>query len=136
ARLAAGAVARACGTQAGALGHSGFGDVLPAGEVTRLDLDAFLRFDGALHRAPLDAAARTALRPRVNQEEGAPFAARIGDFAWMEPAEGGSLAVNGWVRGRAAHFLGSGALPFEEVPGLRLKAVVEAALRGPMAASP
>jgi 2',3'-cyclic-nucleotide 2'-phosphodiesterase (5'-nucleotidase family) len=132
ARLAATAVARATGTGTGLLGHTGFGTGLPAGAVTRLDWDAFLRFDGALFRAEADAATLAGLAPRVNQDEEVPLPARIGDFAYAAPPPGAApqpIAANGWVRLNAARFLGTGALRFEQVPGLMLKSVVAESLR-------
>jgi predicted MPP superfamily phosphohydrolase len=131
ARRAAAAVAGATGSAAGLLGHTGFGTGLPAGEVTRLAWDAFLRFDGALFTAEADTAALAAMAPRLNQDEDIPLAMRIGDFAYADalPAAPARLAANGWVRANAARFLGTDALRFDGAPGLMLKAVVAAALR-------
>jgi 2',3'-cyclic-nucleotide 2'-phosphodiesterase (5'-nucleotidase family) len=131
ARRAAAAVAAATGSAAGLLGHTGFGTGLPAGDVTRLAWDAFLRFDGALFAAEADAAALAAMAPRLNQDAEVPLAARIGDFAYANvlPAAPARIAANGWVRANAARFLGTEALRFEPAPGLMLKPVVAAALR-------
>ena len=136
ARRAAAAVAAATQAGTGLLGHTGFGTGLPGGEVTRLAFDAFLRFDGTLFRAEVDQAALDAMRPRLNQDEPMPFGQRIGDFSYAAPWPGapgpaapGPLACNGWVRSQAGRYLGTAALRFEEVPELRLKPLVAAALR-------
>jgi 2',3'-cyclic-nucleotide 2'-phosphodiesterase (5'-nucleotidase family) len=131
ARRAAAAVAAATGSGAGLLGHTGFGTGLPAGDVTRLAWDAFLRFDGALFTAEADQAALAAIAPRLNQDAEVPLEARIGDFAYADalPAPPARIAANGWVRANAARFLGTEALRFEQAPGLMLKPIVAAALR-------
>jgi 2',3'-cyclic-nucleotide 2'-phosphodiesterase (5'-nucleotidase family) len=128
ARLACAAVAAATGSAAGLLGHTGFGTGLPAGPVTRLDFDAFLRFDGGLFAGEVDAAALATMAPRLNQDEEVPLAARIGDFAYGGPSlNAGRIAANGWVRLNAARFLGV-TPDFVAAPGLMLKPVVRAHL--------
>lgn len=131
ARRASQAMARATGAATGLIGHTSFGTGLPAGDVTRLDWDAFLRFDGPLFRAEADAAAIEAMAPRLNQDGEMPFERRIGDFAYADPAPTGpaTLASNGWVRLNARHFLATEALRFAEVPGTMLKRIVADALR-------
>jgi len=130
ARAACAALARATGSQAGLLGHTGFGTGLPGGPVRRLDFDAFLRFDGPVFRAPADLAALAAMAPRLNQDEALPLAGRIGDYAYVNslPRHPGLLASNSWVRMNAAHFLGTEALHFDPVPNLALKPLVAGAL--------
>jgi 2',3'-cyclic-nucleotide 2'-phosphodiesterase (5'-nucleotidase family) len=133
ARRASAAMAAATGSAAGLIGHTSFGTGLPAGEVTRLHWDAFLRFDGPLFRAEADAAALAAMTPRLNQDEAMPLAQRIGDFAYAERLPGAGpalLASNGWVQANAGRFLGTEALRFAPVPDLQLKAVVARHLAG------
>jgi 2',3'-cyclic-nucleotide 2'-phosphodiesterase (5'-nucleotidase family) len=131
ARRAVAAVASAARVEAGLMNHTTFGTGLPAGEVTRLAFDAFLRFDGGLVRAEADAAAMAAIAERANQDEEVPLERRIGDFVYASalPGRAASLAANGWVGLNAARYLGV-ALPFQPVPELRIKAVVQAALSG------
>lgn len=131
ARRASQAMAQATGAATGLIGHTSFGAGLPAGDVTRLDWDAFLRFDGPLFRAEADAAAIEAMAPRLNQDGDMPFGRRIGDFAYAHqpPSGPAPLASNGWVRLNARHFLGTEAPRFAEMPGTMLKAIVAAALR-------
>ncbi|MDP3414462.1 metallophosphoesterase [Falsiroseomonas sp.] len=130
ARAACTALARATGSQAGLLGHTGFGTGLPGGPVRRLDFDAFLRFDGPVFRAAADLTALASMAPRLNQDESLPLAGRIGDYAYIDslPRHPGRLASNGWVRMNAAHFLGTEALQFDPVPNLALKPLVARAL--------
>lgn len=131
ARRAVAAIAAAARVDSGLMSHTTFGTGLPAGEVTRLAFDAFIRFDGGLVRAEADAAAMAAIAARANQDEDVPLERRIGDFVYASalPARAGTVAANGWVGLNAARFLG-GALPFQPVPELRVKAVVQAALAG------
>ncbi len=132
ARRAAAAVAAATGSALGLVGHTTFGTGLPAGEVTRFAFDAFLRFDGTLFRAEADAAALSAIADRANQDGEVPLYRRTGDFvhASAQPTAPAMLATNGWTRMNARRYLGTEALSFAEVPGLMLKPVVAAALRG------
>ncbi|MDW8398619.1 MAG: metallophosphoesterase [Acetobacteraceae bacterium] len=129
ARRAVAAVAAAAGVEVGLMNHTTFGTGLPAGEVTRLAFDAFLRFDGGLVQAEADAAAIAAIAARANQDEEVPLERRIGDFVYASalPAGPARLAANGWVGLNAARYLGS-ALAFRPVPELRVKAVVQRAL--------
>lgn len=131
ARRAAAAIAAATGARAGFIAHTSFGTGLPEGDVTRLDWDAFLRFDGALFRAGAGAAELAAMAPRLNQDDDRPLAARTGDFAYADPwpVAAGPVASNGWVRLNAPRYLGMEAALFAEVPELRLKPVVAEALR-------
>ncbi|NKE47559.1 bifunctional metallophosphatase/5'-nucleotidase [Roseomonas frigidaquae] len=130
ARAACAALARATGSRAGLLGHTGFGTGLPGGPVRRLDFDAFLRFDGPVFRGNADLAALASMAPRLNQDEAVPLAGRIGDYAYVDqlPRQPALLASNGWVRMNAAHFLGAAAPRFDAVPDLALKSLVAAAL--------
>lgn len=129
ARRAVAAVAAAAGVESGLMNHTTFGTGLPAGEVTRLDFDAFLRFDGGLVQAEADRAAMAAIAARANQDEEVPLDRRIGDFVYASalPAGPARVAANGWVGLNAARYLG-GALSFQPVPELRVKAVVQRAL--------
>lgn len=132
ARRAAAAIAEATGAASGLIAHTSFGTGLPAGEVTRLAFDAFLRFDGPLQAAEADAAALAAVAARANQDDARPLAARSGDFVYAHPARTAAparLAASDWVARNAATYLGVETLRFATVPELRIKPVVEAALR-------
>jgi 2',3'-cyclic-nucleotide 2'-phosphodiesterase (5'-nucleotidase family) len=113
--------------------HTTLGDGLPAGDVTRLDLDAFIRFDGPLHRARVDGRTLATILARANQDADMPLAARTGDFLYANPVllvpdRSYELVTIGWVRLNASRYLGTDALSFAEVPELRLKSVATAAM--------
>lgn len=115
------------------LGHTTFGQPLPAGEVTRFDLDAFVRFDGEIMAAEVPGARLAEILGRANQHLAATLEARTGDFVHaaaleIEPARTYRLAVNGWTARNQRAYLGTEDLAFEEVPGLRLKAIVAEAI--------
>ncbi len=131
ARRAASAMAAGTGAAAGLIAHTTLGTGLPAGEVTRFDFDAFIRFDGTLFRGEADAAALAAIAARANQDGDLPLDARIGDFVYADalPQQPALLATNGWTRLNAHRYLGTQAVAFTEMPGLTLKAAVIAALR-------
>jgi hypothetical protein len=129
ARRAVAACAAASGGGSGLMAHTSFGTGLPAGEVTQLDFDAFIRFDGPLFRGAASAEQAGLIASRANQDSDTPLAARIGDFVYAAPApQAGALVANGWVRLNAERYLGA-AIPMAEVPELRIKSVVAAALR-------
>ncbi len=133
ARRAAGIMARAAGANMAVINHTTFGTGLPAGPVTRLAFDAFLRFDGPILRATADARAMGAMAPRLNQDEPVALPSRIGDFAYADVLPAGlpvTVAANGWVAMNAARYLGGDALRFERVPDTAIKPLVSAALRG------
>ena len=130
ARRAVAACAAASGGGSGLMAHTSFGTGLPAGEVTQLDFDAFIRFDGPLFRGAASAEQAALIAARANQDGDTPLAARTGDVVYVAPPPAaGALVANGWVRLNAERYLGA-AIPMAEVPELRIKAVVAAALRG------
>jgi 2',3'-cyclic-nucleotide 2'-phosphodiesterase (5'-nucleotidase family) len=135
AALAAEAMRRAAGADVALLNHTSFGAGLPSGEVTRYDFDAFLRFDDAICAAEMEGAALARVLARANQHHGAPLAARSGDYLHATPLspEPGRLyrvAVNGWVAGKAAAYLGDEAVAFTALEGKRLRPETAAALAG------
>jgi 2',3'-cyclic-nucleotide 2'-phosphodiesterase (5'-nucleotidase family) len=130
ARRAVAACAAAAGGGAGLMAHTSFGTGLPAGEVTQLDFDAFIRFDGPLFRGTASAWQAALIAARADQDGDIALAARTGDFVYAAPPPApGPLVANGWVRLNAERYLGA-AIPMAEVPELRIKSVVAAALRG------
>ena len=139
-RFAGEAVRAAAGADVGLLGHTTFGDGLPAGPVTPFDLAAFVRFDGGISVAEVDGEtlARTVL-PRTNQYGAFPYDQRIGDFLHatpLAPAPGRRyrVAVNAYAAATPAiqkAYFGTDALPFSPAAELHLKAVITAALPKP-----
>lgn len=131
------AIRQATGADAAFLGHTTFGDGLPAGPVTPVDLAAFVRFDGGVSTATVDGdlLARTIL-PRTNQFHDFAYARRIGDFLHATPIapESGKqyrIVVNGYAAATPAAakaYFGTDAMEFSPVPDLKLKAVIAAAI--------
>lgn len=133
---AADIVARAADADIGFLSHTTFGDGLPQGVVTKLDLDAFIRFPSQFQRADISGA--TLLKqvlPATNQFGDFPYAGRTGDFLYasltpdrIDPDRTYRCVVNAY----AVHedFFGAPLPVFSAVPTLELRALAAAALAG------
>lgn len=133
--FAVAAVRDAAGADAAFLGHTTFGTGLEAGPVTRHAFDAYIRFDGDIRTAEVSGEVLATILARANQHRAQSLAERTGDFVYAQPItpEAGrtyTIAVNGWTAINQSTYLGTQDLPFAEVPDLRLKAVVAAALPG------
>ena len=129
------AVRDAAGADAAFLGHTTFGTGLTAGPVTRYDFDAYIRFDGDIQTADVTGEQLALILARANQHRADSLDQRTGDFVYALPLipEAGrtyTIAVNGWTAINQASYLGTEDLAFSEVPDLRLKALVAAALPG------
>ncbi len=126
------AMAREGGGDVGVISHTSLGTGFGAGPVRRFDMDAFLRFDGALFRAEVPAELYRRVLERANQDGAFPFDRRTGDFVYAGPSitPGASvrLVTNGWVRLNAQRYLGFADPGFVEIPDLRLRAVMTRAL--------
>jgi 5'-nucleotidase/UDP-sugar diphosphatase len=115
------------------LGHTTFGQALPAGPLTAYDFDAFVRFGGDLTVAEVDGATLSEILRLANQHQAASLDQRTGDFVYanevaIEPDATYRLAVNGWTAMNQQSYLGTSDLVFTPVPDLELKAVVRQAL--------
>jgi 2',3'-cyclic-nucleotide 2'-phosphodiesterase (5'-nucleotidase family) len=135
AALAAEAARLAAGADAALLNHTSFGAGLPRGPVSRYDFDAFLRFDDAICVGEMEGTALARVLARANQHDGVPLSARTGDYLHAtrlapEPGRIYRVAVNGWVAGKAAVYLGDEAVPFTALEGKRLRPETAAALAG------
>ncbi len=125
----------AAGADAAMVGATTFGAGLPAGEVTRFAFDACVRFDGPLFAAEVDGAWLQALLARANQGPDTPFAARAGEnlvvAAPTAPVPGRRyrFVTTDWAAKNAKTYFGDSAPTLTELPGLKLKAAVLAALR-------
>lgn len=136
-RFAGEAIRSVTGADAAFLGHTTFGDGLPAGPISAVDLAAFVRFDGEISAATVDGEtlARATL-PRVNQFAEFPYARRTGDFLHATPVDAVPgkkyrIAVNAYAVATPAAqqaYFGTDALAFSVVPGLKLKSVIASAL--------
>jgi 2',3'-cyclic-nucleotide 2'-phosphodiesterase (5'-nucleotidase family) len=135
--FAAEAVRRASGADVAFLGHTTFGDGLPAGPVTAYDLSSFVRFDGPMAGAEVDGATLIdTILPRTNQFGDYPYERRIGDYLYasaIEPKRDRryKIVVNAFVASAPAlteAYFGTAQMKWKPVPDVKLKAAVIAAL--------
>lgn len=133
--FAADAVRRAAGADIALLNHSAFGATLGKGLVRVYELDNFVRFDGAVMMAQVDADTLTAMLSHANQGDRAALDTRSGDYVHARDLvpEAGRMyrvAVSDWVAGRQQTYLGTEGVDFAPVPDVAIRSSVEAALRG------
>jgi 2',3'-cyclic-nucleotide 2'-phosphodiesterase (5'-nucleotidase family) len=120
---------------AAVIGATTFGAGLPAGEVTRVALDACVRFDGTIFVAEISGAELAAILAKSNQDPATPLSARrgenlvaVGPDLPLDPARRYRLATTDWGAKNARTYFGSETLGFVEQPNLRLKTLAAAAL--------
>jgi 5'-nucleotidase/UDP-sugar diphosphatase len=136
ARLVVGAMREAAGVDAAFVGNTTFGAGLPAGDVTREEFDACVRFDGTIFTAEVDGARLQQLLAAANLGPDTPFELRRGEFshaagpAGIDPAKTYRLATTDWGAKNTARYFGEPAITWHEQAGLRLKAAVLAKLNG------
>ena len=111
------------------IGHTTFGAPLAAGPLTRYDFDAFVRFGGGLKVAEIPGELLAAILARSNQFAAETLADRTGDYVHvaevdLDASKTYRLAVNAWTAINQKAYLGTEDLPFEDVEGLELKAVI------------
>lgn len=133
ARFAAAALAAAGAGDVGFIGHTTFGTGLPSGEVTKYAFDSVVRFDGKLMRAEVDRPTLDALIARCNQDGDVPLSARTGDFLYAAPSDLAeqptyTIVCNDWSATNQKSYFGREDLAFTEIPDLKVKATVVAAL--------
>jgi 2',3'-cyclic-nucleotide 2'-phosphodiesterase (5'-nucleotidase family) len=131
-------VRRAADADIGFLSHTTFGDGLPQGTVTRLDLNAFVRFISTFATANISGAALLAnVLPRCNQYGTFPYARRTGDFLYttasgIDPSRTYRCVVNAYAASSA--YFGSPVPGFvtgtsdPQIATLELRAAVAQAL--------
>lgn len=129
ARFAAQAMVAKTGADIGFIGHTSFGTGLPAGDVSRFDFNAGLRFEGKLMVSEVDATALAAILARCNQDGDIPLAARTGDFLYAAPkaSEGKQryrIVCNDWSAINQKSYFGREDIAFTEVPDVKLKQLV------------
>jgi 2',3'-cyclic-nucleotide 2'-phosphodiesterase (5'-nucleotidase family) len=128
------AVRRAAGVDAVFIGNTTFGTGLPAGEIPRLAFDACVRFDGAIFVTEIDGVRLRELLARANQGPDTPFAERQGDFLAaagpesVAPDRHYRIATTDWGAKNTARYFGPAPLAWKELPDVKLKAAVLAAL--------
>jgi len=141
AKFAAGALSEAAGTDAAFIGNTTFGAGLPAGDVTRVEFDACVRFDGTIFTAEVNGARLQQLLAAANQGPDTPFEQRRGEFSFaagpaaVDPAKTYRIATTDWGAKNTARYFGEPAIVWSEQPGLKLKAAVLARLAGTKAAA-
>ena len=128
------AARRAAGADCALVGATTFGAGLPAGEVSRFALDAWVRFDGPLFAAEVDGAWLKTLLARCNQGPDTPWADRAGENlvaaapAEIIPGRRYRFVTTDWVAKNAKNYLGESPPTLTEQPALKLKAAVIRAL--------
>jgi 2',3'-cyclic-nucleotide 2'-phosphodiesterase (5'-nucleotidase family) len=137
ARFVAGALRDAAGVDAAFIGNTTFGAGLPAGDVTKEQLDACVRFDGAIFTAEVSGARLRELLAAANLGPETPFDLRRGEFSFaagpadIQPDKTYRLATTDWGARNTARYFGEPAIVWQEMPGLRLKAAVLRAMGNP-----
>ncbi len=137
ARFVVGAVRTATGVDAAFVGNTTFGAGLPAGDVTQLQLDACVRFDGTILVTEVTGARLRQLQAAANFTPETPFAQRKGEFSFavspetIDPARTYRIASTDWGARGIDRALGEPKLTWQEVPGLKLKAAALTALNRP-----
>jgi 2',3'-cyclic-nucleotide 2'-phosphodiesterase (5'-nucleotidase family) len=112
------------------VGNTTFGAGLPAGDVSQLEFDACVRFDGPIYTAVVDGTRLQALLAAANQGPETPFAQRRGEFSFasgpdtLDPARRYRIATTDWGAKNTARYFGEPAIGWKERPELRLKALV------------
>jgi 2',3'-cyclic-nucleotide 2'-phosphodiesterase (5'-nucleotidase family) len=112
------------------IGNTTFGAGLPAGDVTQIEFDACVRFDGPIYTAEVDGARLAALLAAANQGPGTPFAQRTGEFNFaagppaIDAARRYRIATSDWGAKNTARYFGEPAIAWAEQPELRLKTLV------------
>jgi 2',3'-cyclic-nucleotide 2'-phosphodiesterase (5'-nucleotidase family) len=136
ARLVVGLLREAASVDAAFVGNTTFGAGLPAGDVTREEFDACVRFDGTIFTAEVDGARLTQLLAAANLGPDTPFELRRGEFshaagpAGIDQAKTYRLATTDWGARNTARYFGDPAITWREQTGLRLKAAALAKLNG------
>lgn len=136
-RFVAGALRQAAGVDAAFIGNTTFGAGLPAGDVTRMQFDACVRFDGAVSVAEVDGARLAQLLAAANLTPETPFAQRRGEFSFavgpetIDPARTYRIATTDWGAKNTDRYFGLPAIAWHELPGVKLKAAALAALAAP-----
>jgi len=143
ARFVVAALRAAARADAAVIGATTFGAGLPAGEVTRVALDACVRFDGTIFVAEISGAELTAILAKSNQDPATPLSARrgenlvaVGPVLPLNPARRYRLATTDWGAKNARTYFGSETLRFVEEPKLRLKTIAADALSSTVSVVP
>ncbi len=135
ARFAVEAVRAATGADAAVIGATTFGGGVSAGKVTRMEFDAWVRFEGQICVAEISGAELLTLASRANLGPDAPWEKRGGENLVLvtpeqiDPTRMYRIATNDWAVKNTRRYFGENAPTFAEVPEMRLKSVVARALQ-------
>ena len=130
------ALCTAANVDAAFVGNTTFGGGLLAGEVTRLQFDACVRFDGAIFVSEVDGVRLKQMLSAANLTPETPFAQRHGEFSYaagpatIDPARTYRIATTDWGARNTDRNFGRPTLVWQEQPGLKLKAAALAGLGG------
>lgn len=134
ARFVVGALRKAAGVDGAFVGNTTFGAGLPAGDVTREDFNACVRFDGTICTAEVDGARLQQMLAAANLGPDTPFGQRWGDFSFAagpdtsDPIKTYRIATTDWGAKNTVRYFGEPAIMWQEQAGLKLKAAVLPAL--------
>lgn len=135
ARFAAAALAKAAAVDTAFIGNTTFGAGFPAGDVTQIEFDACVRFDGPIFTATVGGARLRELVAAANAGPQTPFERRKGEFSFaagelenLAVEKTYRIATTDWGAKNTARYFGEPAIAWQEHPTLKLKAAVRAAL--------
>ncbi|MCH4022961.1 MAG: metallophosphoesterase [Acetobacter sp.] len=126
------------GADAAFIGHTTFGDGLPAGAIISWDIDSFLRFDGGMSSAHIRGDALTRLlHNRCNQLDGSTsYDQRTGDYLYasinpqtdIRPDKKYTIAISSFpvsTPSRMNAYVGENLENITPIPGIRLRDQIE-----------
>jgi 5'-nucleotidase/UDP-sugar diphosphatase len=133
ARFAAAALAKAAAVDTAFIGNTTFGAGLPAGDVSQLEFDACVRFDGPIFTATVSGARLRELVAAANVGPQTPLADRKGEFSFaagelenLAAEKIYRIATTDWGAKNTARYFGEPAIAWQEHPSLKLKPAVRA----------
>ena len=121
---------RGANADAAFIGNTTFGGGLPSGDVTRVEFDACVRFDGVVFAAKVDGARLRRLLTAANQGVDTPFEQRGGEFnvadgaSTLDDATTYRIVTTDWGAKNSARYFGDPAIVWQEQTGSTLKTVV------------
>ena len=134
ARFVVEALRKAAGVDAAFVGNTTFGAGLPAGDVTRENFNACVRFDGTICTAEVDGARLQQMLAAANLGPDTSFEQRRGEFSFaagpdtIDPIKTYRIATTDWGAKNTARYFGEPAIMWQEQAGLKLKAAMLPAL--------
>ncbi len=142
AKFVIGLLASSAGVDAAFVGNTTFGAGLPEGEISRIEFDACVRFDGTIFTAEVDGARLQSLLADANQGPDRPFDKRHGEFlfavgpAQIDPAKRYRIATTDWGVRNTESYFGPPAIAWQELGGAKFKVRILAGLKFPNETAP